>query len=62
VIPPSRISSTMSQYFTAYYDRPNLTGNPAFNTINSNPNLSDSNTYQIRVDHRLKEKDSSWFR
>jgi hypothetical protein len=52
----------MSQYFQAYYDRPNYTADPFFNAVNPNSVKSDSDTYQIRMDHRLKEKDSLWFR
>jgi len=52
----------MSQYFAAYYDRPNYTGDPFFNAVNPNSVKSNADTYQIRMDHRLKEKDSLWFR
>jgi hypothetical protein len=62
VIPPNRISPMMTQYFQAYYDRPNYTADPFFNAVNPNSVKSDSDTYQIRLDHRLKEKDSLWFR
>jgi len=62
VIPATRISSMMSQYFAAYYDRPNYAGDPFFNAVNPNSVKSDADTYQIRMDHRLKEKDSLWFR
>ena len=50
----------MSQYFAAYYDRPNYTGDPIFNAVNPNSVKSNADTYQIRMDHRIKEKDSAF--
>jgi hypothetical protein len=62
VIPPDRISPMMSEFFANYFDRPNSTADPFFNVVNSEAKTSVSNTYQIRMDHQIKDKDSLWFR
>ena len=60
-IPGARLDPLATNYFENYYDRPNI-DNPAFNVINTRPQQSDNNTMQIKLDHRLGDADSMWFR
>lgn len=59
VIPSQRISPMAAAYFKAYVDRPNYS-NPAvpqYNAIENDPQTDRSNTYQIRIDETLGQKD-----
>jgi Carboxypeptidase regulatory-like domain/TonB dependent receptor len=61
-IPSSRISAQMQGYIQAYYDRPNLTGNPNFNEVLNAPSTNNDNNYQGRIDQVLTHKDTVFFR
>jgi hypothetical protein len=61
-IPAALINPAMQQFFQAYSPLPNLTGNPAFNYQQNRPETNNSNSFQIRVDHRLRNTDNLFFR
>lgn len=60
-IPQSRIDPVSLNFMQNYLDRPNIS-NPNFNVINNRPQLSNSNTYTVKVDHRFRDQDNVWFR
>jgi len=62
IIPSNRINPMTRNYILAYFDRPVPTGVAGFNAINSRPQTSDANTYQVKIDHRFGNNDSVWFR
>ncbi|MCI0626751.1 MAG: TonB-dependent receptor [Acidobacteria bacterium] len=62
IIPAGRINPMARQYIETYFDRPVGTGVSGFNAINSNPQRSDADTYQVKIDHRFANNDSVWFR
>jgi len=62
IIPADRINPMASQFVEAYFDRPVGTGVSGFNAINSRPQRSDADTYQVKMDHRFGNNDSVWFR
>ena len=65
IIPPGLISPTMQKLLRAYMVRPNLTGNAVVNNYNFvafRKQTNDSNSFQIRLDHRFSAKDSLFFR
>ena len=62
MIPASRINPKTQGFFQAYYDKPNLTGAPVNNHINSDPRVNNSDSFQIRMDHHISAGDRAWFR
>ena len=62
VIPAARINRMTGQFLEAYFDRPVNTGVQGFNAINSRPQVSDADTLQVKIDHRLSSSDNVWFR
>ena len=62
-IPQNRIDPMVVKYLQAYYDKPTIpndgNGN---NVINTNPVKDNNNAFSIRIDERLSDKDSGWFR
>lgn len=62
VIPASRLSSVM-QKFKAFTPMPNLavasgaSGFPSFNTISTPASINDWDQYNVRIDHRISDKD-----
>jgi hypothetical protein len=62
VIPPSRLNPMAVKFIDAYFDRPTTTGVSGFNAINSKPQISDADTFQVKIDHRFSNNDSAWFR
>src|SRR4029077_12989784 len=61
-IPASLISSQMSALFKTYLATPNLTGDPAHNYIENRATTDNSNSWQIKVDHRIGDADNAFFR
>jgi hypothetical protein len=59
---PSEINPATQGFIKALYSAPNLTGNPAFNYVNNGELSNDDGTYEGRVDQRLGQKDTAWFR
>jgi len=62
IVPASRINRMTAQFIESYFDRPGVTGVAGFNAINSRPQLSDADTFQVKVDHRFSANDNVWFR
>jgi len=60
-IPASRIDQFSLNFMRNYLDRPNIS-NPSFNVINNRPQVSDSDTFTVKVDHQFREQDNVWFR
>jgi hypothetical protein len=61
-IPAALISPQMAGLFKAYLQAPNLTGDPAHNYIENRTTTDDSDNWQIKIDHRIGEGDSAFFR
>lgn len=61
-IPQSRINQMSLNYLRTYLDTPNFTGSPAFNVINNRPQISNANTFTGKLDQRISDSDSVWFR
>ena len=62
IIPSNRIDPMVSGYLKTYFDKPNLVGDPTNNVINTNSAKNDSNSYTVKVDQRVSDRDSGWFR
>ena len=60
-IPADRIDTFALNFMKNYLDRPNIV-NPNFNVINNRPQKSDSDTFNLKFDHQLREQDQVWFR
>jgi hypothetical protein len=61
-IPSNRIDTLLQSYMQTYLDKPNLTGDPNYNVIDRNSNQNNDNSYTVKIDHRLSDRDSGWFR
>jgi hypothetical protein len=61
-MPSSLISPQMAALFNAYLMAPNLTGDPAHNYIENRATTDDSNSWQIKLDHRIGNADNAFFR
>jgi hypothetical protein len=61
-IPGALISSAMLGVFKAYLAQPNLAGDPAHNYIENRATTDDSNSWQVKVDHRFRDSDNTFFR
>jgi carboxypeptidase family protein len=61
-IPASLISPQMAGLFRSYLASPNLSGDPAHNYIETRATTDDSNSWQIKVDHRFSDADNAFFR
>ena len=57
-VPPALISSQMSAIFKAYLAAPNLTGDPGHNYIENRSTTDDSDSWQIKIDHRFRDSDN----
>jgi Carboxypeptidase regulatory-like domain/TonB dependent receptor len=62
VIPANLISPTMQAFLKAYMIKPTLPGNVPDNFRQFNDQTSDSNAFQIRVDHHFSARDNLFFR
>ena len=61
-IPASRINPQTQGFIQAYYDKPNLTGAPVNNHVNSDPRINNSDSFQFRMDHAVGAGHRAWFR
>jgi hypothetical protein len=61
-IPQALIFTPMQQFFQAYSATPNLLGDPRNNFAQNRAQTNNSNSYQVRVDHRLSDSDNAFFR
>lgn len=62
IIPQNRIDPVMQSFLKDYFGQPNLTGDPDFNAIVTNPVINNSHHYMFRIDQQLGSKDSVFFR
>ena len=61
-IPQALIFAPTQQFFQTYSATPNLFGDAANNFAQIRPQINSSNSYQVRVDHRISEADNAFFR
>jgi hypothetical protein len=63
-IPQALIFTPMQRFFQRYSATPNFSqaGNLTNNFIQTRPTTNDSNSYQVRVDHRFRDADNIFFR
>src|SRR5262249_8247574 len=63
-IPQALIFTPMQQFFQTYSATPNFSvaGNLTNNFNQNRPTTNDSNSYQVRVDHRFRDADNIFFR
>jgi hypothetical protein len=62
IIPKTSINPMVQGYLQTYFDKPNLSGDATYNVINRNASQNNANSYTIKIDHRLGDRDSGWFR
>jgi hypothetical protein len=62
VIPPSLISPTMQAFLKAYMPQPTLPGAVPDNFRQFRDQESDSNAFQVRVDHHFSANNNLFFR
>jgi outer membrane receptor protein involved in Fe transport len=61
-IPTQLISPQVQSFWKGHLQAPNLTGVPGFNYIDDQPSTDNANTWQVRIDHRLRDNDNLFFR
>jgi hypothetical protein len=61
-IPQALIFAPTQQFFQTYSATPNLFGDAANNFAQIRPQINSSNSYQVRVDHRISDADNAFFR
>ncbi len=61
-LPQELIFAPMQQFFQAYSATPNFTGDATNNFVQTRPTTNDSNSFQVRVDHRFNDADNIFFR
>src|SRR5438876_7550954 len=63
-LPQALISTEMQQFFLKYSTLPNysVTSDRGHNFIQTRPPPNTSNSFQVRIDHRLSQKDNLFFR
>jgi hypothetical protein len=61
-IPQALIFAPMQNFFRTYAPTPNLSGDPTNNFGQIRPSTNDSNSFQIRIDHRFNDNDNIFFR
>ena len=55
-IPQAQISQAMQSYLKGYLRAPNTTAFTGSNYVETRPQIDDSNSWQLRVDHRFSDK------
>src|SRR5687768_641083 len=61
-IPQALIFAPMQNFFRTYSPTPNLSGNPTNNFAQIRPSTNNSNSFQVRIDHRFSDSDNVFFR
>ena len=63
-LPQALIYAPMQQFFQKYVTTPNYSvpGNTTQNFIQNRSTINNSNSFQVRIDHRINVKDSTFFR
>jgi hypothetical protein len=62
IIPSGRMNQTAVNFIKAYFNQPNLTGDPLGNLLVTKPTTNNSDHYMGRLDEQLGGKDSLFFR
>lgn len=62
MIPQGRMDQTAVNFIKAYFNAPNLTGDPLGNLLVTKPSTNNSDHYMGRLDEQLGGKDSLFFR
>jgi hypothetical protein len=62
IIPQNRIDPVMQSFLKEYFGTPNLTGDPDFNAIVTNPVVNNSDHFMFRIDQQLGSNDNLFFR
>jgi hypothetical protein len=62
IIPAGRLDQPTVNFIKAYFNKPNLTGDPLGNLLVSKPSTNNSDHYMGRLDEQLGGKDSLFFR
>jgi hypothetical protein len=62
VIPSGRIDALTQKYVTTYFDTPNVTGATINNDLVSGLLKNDDDSYNVRIDEHLRDKDVFFFR
>jgi len=61
-IPQALIFGPMQNFFRTYSPTPNLTGDQTNNFAQIRPSTNNSNSFQVRIDHRFSDNDNIFFR
>ncbi|HZI62059.1 MAG TPA: carboxypeptidase regulatory-like domain-containing protein [Pyrinomonadaceae bacterium] len=61
-IPQALIFAPMQNFFRTYSPTPNLSGDPTNNFAQIRPSTNNSNSFQVRIDHRFSDSDNVFFR
>src|SRR5262245_46208187 len=61
-IPQALIYAPMQNFFRTYSPTPNLVGDAVNNFAQIRPSTNNSNSFQVRIDHRFGDNDSIFFR
>lgn len=61
-IPQALIFAPMQNFFRTYSPAPNLVGDLTNNFAQSRASTNNSNSFQVRIDHRFSDNDSIFFR
>jgi Carboxypeptidase regulatory-like domain len=62
IIPSGRMDQTSVNFIKAYFNQPNLSGDPLGNLLVKKPSINNSGHYMGRLDEQLGGKDSFFFR
>lgn len=62
IIPSGRMDQATVNFIKAYFNAPNLAGDPLGNVLVTKPGTNDSDHYMGRLDEQLGSKDSMFFR
>jgi len=63
-IPSSLLNPVMQKYLAAYFEQPNSTSGPSnsYNYIDHRAQIDKNNSWQLRIDHHLGDRDFGFFR
>jgi len=61
-IPANLINQNLVKYAQAYYPKPQITGNPSINFIDTTPNRVRQDTATARFDHQFNDSTTGWVR
>jgi hypothetical protein len=62
IIPKSRIDTGMAAYFAALVPQPMVTNRAGYNAVNTAGRTKQQDSWSVRGDHMLSQKDMLWFR